>query len=345
MQAEASDRLVATRRSGCRVADKRQVGARECDLRTWPRLLLPTHPEDVDRKEGTPVDDPKKWHLEWKQTEVQGGRANYGEAGSGTPFLFLHGWGLRDRTYQRALSRVARLGVRVVVPSMPGFGDTAPLRNEHFSMQGYADWVADFAKTVGITEDYYLAGHSFGGGVAIKVAHDHGENCRLLVLVNSIGGAVWKEDAVDRSPSRYLSERPIWDWGIHFPRDVARRRLFNTVLPVVLQDAARNVLRDPIGFWRVGAIARRANLLSELEELKRRELPVVVLWGNEDAILPAASLDAIVAAVGQRAEVVEGAHSWLLADPDRFGEVMTNVVAVAEQARRMQAEPDRRQLA
>ena len=32
-------------------------------------------------------------------------------------------------------------------------------------------------------------------------------------------------------------------------------------------------------------------------------------------------------------EVVSGNHSWLLADPDSFGEVMTNIVAVAQVAR------------
>jgi hypothetical protein len=30
---------------------------------------------------------------------------------------------------------------------------------------------------------------------------------------------------------------------------------------------------------------------------------------------------------------VAGGHNWLIADPARFGEVMTNVVAVAERAR------------
>lgn len=270
-------------------------------------------------------------HLQWRTTTVQGRIASYGEAGSGTPFLFLHGWGLRDRTYRRALSRVARLGVRVIAPSLPGFGGTAALDPEDFSIEGYARWVRDFASAVGVDGPFYLGGHSFGGGVAIQLAHDHGEGCELLVLVNSIGGAVWKHDSADGSSS-LLSDRPIWDWGIHLPRDVAQRSTLREVVPVVLQDAVRNIVRDPLGFWRVGTLARKANLLPELEALKERGLPTVVLWGNEDTILPMPSLAAIVAAVGHEAHVVHGSHSWLLADPDEFGEVMTNVVAVAEAA-------------
>ena len=41
----------------------------------------------------------------------------------------------------------------------------------------------------------------------------------------------------------------------------------------------------------------------------------------------------LAAASRLQGEVVEGNHSWLLADPDAFGEVMTNVVGVAKLAR------------
>jgi len=272
--------------------------------------------------------DPR-WHLQWKTVDVQGRPARYGEAGTGIPFVFLHGWGLRDTTYKRALSRVAAMGVRVLAPSLPGFGGTARLPASAFSIPGYAQWVADFARAVGVDGDHYLGGHSFGGGVAIQTAHDHGRNCGLLVLINSIGGAVWRPGADDDTPADFLTERPIWDWGVRFPGDIASRRGLARVAPVILQDAARNLVRDPIGFWRVGSLARNANLLGELEELKRRQLPVVVLWGNEDEILPSASLDAIVEAVGSEPVVVDGNHSWLLSDPDRFGEIMTNVVDMA----------------
>lgn len=272
--------------------------------------------------------DPK-WHLTFAETRVQGRATRYGEAGEGTPFIFLHGWGLRDTTYKRAMARLAASGVRVLTPSLPGFGGTAALPDEDFSLDGYARWVADFAAAMGVTGEFYLGGHSFGGGVAIKVAHDHGQRCRLLVLVNSIGGAVWRSGDHPDVPEQFLSERPAWDWGVRFPGDIAGKPGLLRAGRVIVQDAARNLLRDPVGFWRVGALARHANLLGELEELKRRQLPVVVLWGDEDRIIPTASLNAIVDAVGTEPVVVEGNHSWLLVDPDRFGDIMTNVVNVA----------------
>lgn len=279
-------------------------------------------------RRGTP-----EWHLTWTDIEVQGRRARYGEAGSGTPFLFLHGWGLSDHTYKRALGRLARIGVRVIAPSLPGFGGTAALPRDEFSLAGYARWVADLRTALGIEGPWYLGGHSFGGGVAVVTAHQHGEGLELLVLVNSIGGSVWKSSSRPGVDPRHLADRPLWDWGLHFPYDVAGPRTFRAVVPVIARDMTRNLLRDPRAFIRVGRMAGAANLLGELEDLRARGLPIVVLWGDEDKVLPAASMEAMVAAIGRDPEVVAGSHGWLLEDPDRFGEIMTNVVGVAEAAR------------
>ena len=41
-----------------------------------------------------------------------------------------------------------------------------------------------------------------------------------------------------------------------------------------------------------------------------------------------------------RAGVVDGSHSWLLADPGRFGEVITNDLEVAKAARAMETETE-----
>jgi pimeloyl-ACP methyl ester carboxylesterase len=153
---------------------------------------------------------------------------------------------------------------------------------------------------------------------------------RSLVLVNSIGGSAWRADG---SLVKSMAERPLWDWGIHFPADILPLRQIRNVLPVILEDAVPNLVRNPRAMWRVAGLARRANLVRELEHLKERGMPVTVLWGGKDEIVPKASFDALCLALGQEGEVLEGNHSWLLADPDAFGEVMTNVVAVADAAR------------
>lgn len=269
-------------------------------------------------------------HLAWSRTSVQGRPAAYGTAGvdGGLPVVFLHGWALGSHAYKRSLQRLVQLECQVFAPALPGFGGTADLPRDAFSMDG-------------VDEPVFLVGHSFGGGVAIQFAHDHAQRVRTLVLINSVGGSAWARRG---SAVRSMAERPLWDWGIHFPRDVLPFPQVTRVLPVILEDALPNLIRNPRAVWRVANLARAADLTDELEELKRRELPVLVLWGEQDKIIPRESFDALCAAIGTSGEVVSGNHSWLLADPDSFGEVMTNIVEVARIARDEEAKrgPGRR---
>jgi pimeloyl-ACP methyl ester carboxylesterase len=280
-------------------------------------------------------------HLVWKRTEVEGRPAHYGEAGEGLPVLFLHGWGLGQHSYKRALKRLVTLGCRVLAPAQPGFGGTPDLSAAAFSMPGYARWVDEFLQSVGVDEPVFVVGHSFGGGVAIQFAHDFPQRVRTLVLVNSVGGSTWQSAG---GVVRSMAQRPLWDWGLHFPRDLMPFRQVTRVLPVVLEDALPNLLRNPATLWKVANLARTADLTFELEELKRRQVPVVVLWGDKDTIIPKPSFDALCAAIGSEGEVVAGNHSWLLADPDAFGEVMTNVVEVAQLARKAESKDRKRGL-
>ena len=276
--------------------------------------------------------DDQPAELAWRRTWVDDRPAYYGVVGDGLPVVFLHGWALGRRSYRHAIGRLVDLGCRVYAPNLPGFGGTAELAGAELSFAGYADWVEGFLDALHIDEPVFVVGHSFGGGVAIKFAHRHRARVRTLVLVNSVGGSAWSS----ATGLRAITERPLWDWGLHFPTDVWPIPQATRVLPVVLEEAVPNLLRNPRGVWRVGQLARRADLTPELEDLKTWEVPVVVLWGTRDGVIPRSAFDAMCAALGSDGEVVEGSHSWLLADPDHFGEVITNHVEVAQLARAME---------
>lgn len=265
-------------------------------------------------------------YLARRTVEVGGRAAAYGVAGDGPPLVFLHGWALTHHTYRRALTGLIGQGVRVYAPALPGFGDTAELPNAEVSLPGYARWLDSFMAAVGIDAPATMVGHSFGGGVAIQTAHDWPQRVARLILVNSIGGSAWRGGAVVRS----MRERPLWDWGLHLPADVLPLRQLRRVVPVILADALPNLLRHPRTIQRVAHLARTADMTAQLEELKRRRLPVVILWGQKDTVIPRASVESLRAALGDpRVITVPGNHTWLLADPQGFGEIITNVITAA----------------
>jgi len=273
--------------------------------------------------------------LDWRRTQVAGRVAEYGVGGHGPPILFLHGWGLSGRTYRSALKRLLAQGFRVWAPALPGFGGSAGLVAGDDRLAQYAAWVDEFCTTVGIDEAVVLMGHSFGGGVAIQTAHDFPERVRGLVLVNSIGGSAWQRNG---ALMKTVAQRPLWDWGLHFPNDVHPVRQMRRVLPVILEAAVPNMLRDPRAFWHAAAVARFADLTSELQELKARRLPVVLLGGERDELVTRASFEAMREHLGNPVSMtVDGNHSWMIADPDAFGEIMTNVIAAIDEDDRVDA--------
>ena len=280
--------------------------------------------------------------LVWGRTEVFGRVASYGVGGNGAPVVFLHGWGLSGHTYRAALERLLARGLRVWAPALPGFDGSAALSDDA-ALVDYAAWVDGFCAAVGITESVVLMGHSFGGGVAIQTAHDFEGRARALVLINSIGGSAWRSHG---SIVQSLAERPLWDWGLHLPRDVLPLRQLRRVLPVIIDAAVPNAVRNPRAFWHAATVARRADLTGELDELKQRRLPVVVLWGDRDEIVTRASFDAMCTALGGPLSVtVAGSHSWMLADPDGFCEVITNMLAIALEAQAEERKPNAHNLA
>jgi pimeloyl-ACP methyl ester carboxylesterase len=271
-----------------------------------------------------------------QRTRVQGKPAAYSTAGEGMPVVFLHGWALAQHTYRHVIETIAAQGCKVIAPSMPGFGGSGDLTGHEFSLSGYAQWVADLMDVLEVDEPAVVVGHSFGGGVAIQLAHDMPERVRSLLLVNSIGGSAWRRGRVLRS----AAERPLWDWGLHFPSDVWPIRQATRVLPVIIEDLVPNIVRNPGAIVRVANLARRADLRGELERLRDRGLPITILWGSRDSVIPRESFEALCVASGVNGTVVDGSHSWLLANPEHFGEVITNDVRVAQAARDLERDLD-----
>jgi pimeloyl-ACP methyl ester carboxylesterase len=244
--------------------------------------------------------------------------------------VFIHGWALGQHSYKRALKRLVRLGCQVYAPALPGFGGSAPLPAEAGHFGGYAAWTDAFLTEVGIHEPIFAVGHSFGGGVATKLAHDFPGRVSYLVFINSVGGNTWLRAG---NKVRSMAERPLWHWAANFSYDMLMTGALMATVRAVLEDAVPNVIYNPIGLWRVSSLARGADLAADLAELRARRLPVEVLWGEGDAVIPRASFETLCAAIGSAGRVVPGRHTWLLADPDSFGEVMASSVAVAQAAR------------
>ena len=107
-----------------------------------------------------------RWHVDHMVTnriEVGGRTVSYASGGRGLPVLFLHGWGLDHRAYQRSLRRLTARGCRVIAPSMPGFGGTSALPLAERNIKGYAAWVGAFIEASGWPTRWSCSGTASAG--------------------------------------------------------------------------------------------------------------------------------------------------------------------------------------
>jgi pimeloyl-ACP methyl ester carboxylesterase len=255
--------------------------------------------------------------------KLRGKRAAGVEAG-GTPVLFLHGWGVGPNSYAAALGEMAALGCDVLAPAQPGFGGRPALPGEQCSFAGYARWAAGFLESSGIDEPAVVVGHSFGGGVAVQLAHDYPERASAVVLCNAVGGFPWTG-----GPEAATAERPWWEWGRCIGADLVALSAIGRVLPALLGEAVPNLVHNPLAMWRVGEFVRRSDLLGELGAVARSGVSVTIVWSDRDRLVPHAGFAALCRAAGVEGEVVPGGHSWLIAEPRRFADIVQRALVEA----------------
>jgi pimeloyl-ACP methyl ester carboxylesterase/glycine cleavage system regulatory protein len=279
------------------------------------------------RASGSAVASPKDDHLTWRRIQVQGRPAAYGVGGAnGPPVVFLHGWALGSRAYKGAMRRLTSRGCRVYAPALPSFGGTANLPRKEMNLDGYAQWVADFMAAMGIDEPALVIGHSFGGGVAIKLAHLRPDLVRYLVLLNAVGG---------------VGSRPPWVWVAGFGRELWPVPQAVEVVHAMAADMVTNLMCNPIGVMRAARLAREADLRLESVDLRERSIPVLVLTSEGDSVIPREAFVTLCDAVGTDGRVVSGRHSWLLADPGSFDQAVAAVVDVEVAAHRVTSAANR----
>jgi pimeloyl-ACP methyl ester carboxylesterase len=207
---------------------------------------------------------------------------------------------------------------RVIAPDRPGYGETG---GRALSIAGNARAVRALLDRLEL-DRAILVGHSWGGGVAISLAHTDPGRVAGLVLVCSIGTCS-SVDAIDKVLARpgigpaltYAAFRTL---PRLIPLPVARR--FAPGLGNLTEEAIRDLIdtleerRD----WRSFLIEQRA-LVREIggldESLGAIEAPTRVLIGAKDFLVPPAVGHELATRIpAARTRVIPGAGHVLPAE-------------------------------
>ena len=229
----------------------------------------------------------------------------YGTAGDGPTLLFVHGF----RGDHHGLEPVVAFlpDAHIVAPDLPGFGLSAPLAGEH-SIDGYAAWVADFARTAGLGPETVVLGHSFGTIVAAKALAD-GLPAAKAILVNPIASPALE------GPSAIGTRLAAFYYGLG-ARLPERAGLALLNHPVIVRGAGAFLAKTrdrALRRWihnqhdryfsgyrgrRVVTEAFTASVTHDVSEwTDRLRLPVHLIAGEHDDITPLAAVQALAQAL------------------------------------------------
>lgn len=224
---------------------------------------------------------------------LDGRRIHYLEAGAGPAVVLIHGAGGGAANWFGVLRRLAGR-FRVLAPDLPGFGLSDPIEPRDRLGPQVAEVVDAWLRRIGVRRPC-LAGTSFGGLVALRLAQRRPDGISRLALIDSAGLGAELPALVRVAAVRLLGRfvlRPSTRGTAWLLRRLltSGRPLDPDVEPALLEyllrsaEAADRVTLERAYRLFCGPRGQR-EVLSDAE-LGALAHPTLVIWGRRDAFFP-----------------------------------------------------------
>ncbi|HEY2650490.1 MAG TPA: alpha/beta fold hydrolase [Solirubrobacteraceae bacterium] len=273
---------------------------------------------------------------------LHGREVTYLAAGAGPLLLLIHGIGGTFENWQGVIEPLAHRHA-ILAPDLPGHGGSAPGAGD-YSLGALAIGLRDLLLVLG-HDRATLVGHSLGGGIAMQLAYQFPQLVERLVLVSS-GGL-----GPEVSPVLRAAALPGADLFIAATARTATTAggLVRHGLAAVGFRPSADVAEVARGYASLADSDRRAAFLATLRGVISARgqtvdatdrlyltagLPVLIVWGNRDPIIPVRHGQRAHEAIpGSRLEVFDGVgHLPHLEAPGRFVAVLERFLAETEPA-------------
>lgn len=235
-----------------------------------------------------------------------------------TPLVLLHGIGSAARSFEAALPLLAA-DRRAIAWNAPGYGGSTPVATDAPDATAYAAVLARLLDALGLGR-VHLLGHSLGAIMAARFAAEHPERLASLALASiALGHA--HLDADKRAAALAARLADLAELG---PRGLAEKRGPRLLGPDASPQAIRAVVDtmatvDPTGYAQASRLLSGADVAADVARLPA-ELPLLVLYGEDDVITPPAANRVVAALRPDCREVVvaRGGHAIYVEKPAEF---------------------------
>ncbi len=218
----------------------------------------------------------------WLET-APGELTHFHQAGAGTPILFLHGSGTgvsAAANWWLNLNALADVGHCYAIDSI-GYGQTVVADGTEYGIKAWVDHAIRFLDKSGI-EKTWVVGNSLGGWLAFQMALDYPERLHGIISMGTGGAA--QTAALKQHANPELSVAGIKKTLEMF---VVDKSLITDELVAVRYQSAKNDYASDRLMQVVGARDRdRFEFPLDFEKMKQIDLPVLLIHGVQDVVIP-----------------------------------------------------------
>ena len=265
--------------------------------------------------------------------DVDGLRLHYLDEGAGDPVLLLHGEPTWSFLWRRLVPPLAGHR-RVIAPDLLGFGRSdKPTDSGWYSYDRHVETIARLVAELDL-ERLTLVVHDWGGPIGLRLAVEHEQRVeRLVILDTGIGAGSAPSETWLRFAAVVRELGGELDIGRLVAAGTARgltddvRAAYDAPFPTAESKAGALAFPElvPTGPNHPSAAA----MLRVRDALRRWRKPALVVWGAEDAVLPAHLAERFVELLpnAQGPLLLEGASHFL--QEDRPDELAAAILAFA----------------
>jgi pimeloyl-ACP methyl ester carboxylesterase len=257
-----------------------------------------------------------------QKARVDGTKVAWYQRGQGTPLLMLMGTGSTMAEWDPALLRLLARDHRLIMFDYPGLGLSGKWHGDSFD--SLAHTAAGLMDAIGVDRADVL-GWSMGGFVAQRLAIDHPEKVRTLILAGTNPGGsqsvlgTKKAQRIDSKPNP--SDEDILHELYPPDRQAEGHRFLHRLVTASRSGEIPDDFDVPSSTTDAQVAAEDPWLRSDrnYRELQGIRAPTLAAAGRQDPVVPPVNLRRIAAQIpGARLEVFPGAHAFLFQSRDAF---------------------------
>ena len=222
------------------------------------------------------------------EVEHDGMTLGYRELGSGPPVLLLHGWPTSSFLWRRVMPAIAERN-RVLALDLPGFGASDKPLDVVYDFAFFERALDGFLAALGI-DAVAVAGHDIGGPIAVHWALDRRERVPRIALLNTLVYPEFSEAVLEFV--RVLNEPEARD-RLTSPEGLAEAMRLGVADEGIVSDEVVAGVVEPfrspdsrLALARAGIGLEPAEFVAIADRLPELDVPVRVLYGEQDRILP-----------------------------------------------------------